>query len=192
MRDTTDSPEKLPQDSIRRTETALRRATIAISLAGGIPHWGLLPYRLPLIFLTAFYDRFPEQNSRIDRLIAKWIWRGALTADHEDVTDSRVNRLVKQMREATSADDAVINLLAHFEAVAFDSLENSPLDEIDQKISLSRASGKVFVLGLLAANPRPSDGEQRTLGEEEVQTEDDDSGCGDSTVDPTVHLQVAY
>jgi len=37
VRDPIDSPDKLPKDSIRRTETALRRAITSISLAAGIP-----------------------------------------------------------------------------------------------------------------------------------------------------------
>ncbi|MEO8495600.1 MAG: DUF262 domain-containing protein [Planctomycetota bacterium] len=191
VRDPIDSPDKLPKDSIRRTEAALRRAITSISLAAGIPHWKLLPYRLPLIFLPAFYDQFPDEDSRIDRLVAKWIWRGALTGDHEDVTDSRVNRLVKQMREAKSSSDAVVGLLAHFDAAALDSfiendafsfLDNSPSIEIDQKISLSRATGKIFVLGLLAAIPRrPGGAEQLTLWAEDS----DDAEAPDATLDPT-------
>ena len=169
VRDPIDSPEKLPPDSIRRTETALRRAIIAIKFAAGIPHWKLLPHRLPLICLTAFYDQFPEEDSRIDRLVAKWIWRGALTGDHAKVTDSRVTRLVKQLRDASTASDAVIALLEHFESVDLDKLENSPLSEIDRTISLGRASGKIFVLGLLAADPRrPSGDSQQLLWEEGV------------------------
>ena len=169
VRDPIDSPEKLPPDSIRRTETALRRAIIAIKFAAGIPHWKLLPHRLPLICLTAFYDQFPEEDSRIDRLVAKWIWRGALTGDHAKVTDSRVTRLVKQIRDASTASDAVIALLEHFESVDLDKLENSPLSEIDRTISLGRASGKIFVLGLLAADPRrPSGDSQQLLWEEGV------------------------
>ena len=42
------------------------------------------------------------------------------------------------------------------------------------------------MLGLLAADlRRPSDDEQRTLWEENVETEEGESGCGDSTLDPT-------
>lgn len=155
VRVASESTDKLPRDSIRRTEAALRRAVQSIKLGAGIPHWKLLPYRLPLIFLTAFYDRFPIDDSRIDRLMAKWIWRGALTGDHENVSDARVDRLVKQMREASSSSDAVTVLLqGSDEPVDFGKLPNSPMRELDQKISLGRASGKIFILALLAANPR--------------------------------------
>lgn len=168
VRVASESPDKLPSDSIRRTEAALRRAVQSIQLGAGIPHWKLLPYRLPLIFLTAFYDRFPVDNSRIDRLVAKWIWRGALTEDHENVSDARVDRLVKQMRESVSSSESVTSLLREpDEQVDIDRLPNSPMRELDQKISLGRASGKIFILALLAANPHrassPSDATQTTL-----------------------------
>ena len=177
-----ESPDKLPSDSIRRTETALRRAVQSIKFGAEIPHWKLLPYRLPLIFLTAFYDRFPGDNSRIDRLVAKWIWRGALTGDHENVSDGRVDRLVKKMREAATAGESVTVLLQTFdESVDFARLPNSPMRELDRKISLGRASGKVFILALLAANPhRSSSPTQSTLSDMDV----DDDGPAASAPSP--------
>ena len=182
VRVASETPDKLPGDSIRRTESALRRAIASITMSAGIPHWKLLPYRLPLIFLTAFYDRFPEMNARVDRLVAKWIWRGALTGDHENVSDGRVDRLVRQMREAHSLSDTVASMLGGpGESFDIDQLANSPLGEIDQAISLNRASGKIFVLGLLAANPRQSCGvTQQTLWT--IDAEDEDPT--DSSLDP--------
>lgn len=185
LRDSLGSPDKLPKDSIRRTESALRRTIRAIAISAGVPHWKLLPYRLPLVCLPAFYDRFPAEDSRIDRLVAKWIWRGALTGDHEDVTDARVTRLVKQVRDAKTSSEAVIGLLSHFDKLDLkDNFKNTPLDEIEQKISLSRASGKIFVLGLLAAKRRrtPADS-QLSLWTDEFE---DDTGepTTDAAIDP--------
>ncbi len=155
IRAASESPDTLPGDSIQRTESALRRAVLSIKLSAGIPHWKLLPYRLPLIFLTAFYDRFPEENSRVDRLVAKWLWRGALTGDHENVSDGRVDRLIKQMKAAESASSLITTFLQSGDGlVEPNQLPNTPMKELDQKISLGRASGKIFVLALLAANPQ--------------------------------------
>lgn len=107
-----ESPEDVEGASITRTERAIRRAVFAIQYAAGIPHWKLLPYRMPLIFLSAFYDRFPDDNSRVDRLAAKWVWHGALSGDHHDVTDAYINRLLKQTQEFAKPDDALANLLS--------------------------------------------------------------------------------
>lgn len=182
VRVASESPDKLPSDSIRRTETALRRTVLSVKLTAGIPHWKLLPYRLPLIFLTAFYDRFPQEDSRTDRLIAKWIWRGALTGDHENVSDGRVDRLVKQLRESSSPSELVAAILPPSnETFDIHQLLNSPIRELDKKISLNRASGKIFILALLAANPRrmcsPA---QQTLWE----IEDEDDTTAESPLDP--------
>ncbi len=172
---------KLPSDAIRRTEAALRRAITAIKEAAGIPHWQLMPYRMPLIFLTAFYDRFPAEDARIDRRIAHWIWRGALTGDHEDSSNAGIQRLVKDMKQADSANDAVDALLASIDSDAIGSaLRNNPADEIDREISLRRAASKVFILGLLAAEPR------RPSGERQLELWDDDFFDGAPTnVTPT-------
>jgi hypothetical protein len=186
LRDSLDSPDKLPKDSIRRTESALRRTITAMTLSVGVPHWKLLPYRLPLVCLPAFYDRFPSEDSRIDRLVAKWIWRGALTGDHEDVTDARVTRLVRQVRDARTSSEAIVGLLDHFQSLDLKGdFKNSPLHEIEQKISLSRASGKIFVLGLLAANPRQGRADQQQmLWTDDI--EDEAEGASDnSAIDPS-------
>jgi hypothetical protein len=157
-----------------------------MTLAAGVPHWKLLPYRLPLVCLPAFYDRFPAEDSRIDRLVAKWIWRGALTGDHEDVTDARVTRLVKQMRDAKTSSEAIVGLLSHFDNLDLKGdFKNTPLNEVEQKISLSRASGKIFILGLLAAKPRrvPADA-QLLLWTDELE-DDTEETTDKSTIDPS-------
>ena len=166
---TTGTTAKPPSDAMRRTEAALRRAITAIKEAAGIPHWQLMPYRMPLIFLTAFYDRFPEEDPRIDRRLAHWIWRGAFTGDHEDSSNARIQRLVKDLKQAKSASEFVDALLAGSDSDATASaLRNNPADEIDQEISLRRAASKVFILGLLAAEPRrPSRERQLELWDED-------------------------
>ncbi|MCU0874059.1 MAG: DUF262 domain-containing protein [Pirellulaceae bacterium] len=160
---------KLPSDAMRRTEAALRRTITAIKEAAGIPHWQLMPYRMPLIFLTAFYDRFPDEDPRIDRRLAHWIWRGALTGEHEDSSNARIQRLVKDMKHAKSANEFVDALLASVDPDATGAaLRNNPADEIDREISLRRAASKVFILGLLAAEPR------RPSRERQLELWDDD------------------
>ena len=174
--DTIDGADNLPPDAIRKTEKALRRAITVISASAGIPHWKLLPYRLPLILLTVFYDKFQSVDNRIDRLVAKWIWRGALTGDHGDVTDARVIRLAKQIREADDPNEVISKLLARFKDLdAKSEHKNSPTEEIEKEIRLNRASGKIFILGLLAANPtRPTVENQHSLFDLVQEPDEDD------------------
>lgn len=145
-------PAEFPKGAVERTESAIRRSVDTIKLTAGIPHWKLLPYRLPLIVLAAFYDRFPADDARIDRLVARWIWRGALTGDHDNVSDGRVDRIVKLVREASSASQAIGSLLAQNEVPdSPQELPNHPINELDAPLSLGRAASKIFILALLAA-----------------------------------------
>jgi len=178
--DTVEGSNSIPPDAIRRTERALRLAIHTISIAAGIPHWKLMPYRLPLILLTVFYDKFPAASERVGRLVAKWIWRGALSGDHEIVTDARVARLSKQIRMADSPDVSIMELLAVFADRNFtDDMQNSPYDEIHREIRLNRASGKIFVLSLLAANPSNPDIDVQNSLFDSLATDDEDPGASD-------------
>ena len=147
-----ESPEDIAGDSILRTEKAFRRAVFALQSAAGIPHWKLLPYRLPIIFLTTFFDRFPNHDSRVDRLAAKWAWQGALSGEHQEVTDAKINRLLKETQNFERADEALSSLLKTMGPKHLEELANNPSAEFDKLISMNRASGKIFILGLLAAN----------------------------------------
>lgn len=148
-----ETPEALSSNLIDRTETAIRRSLRLLQLHAGIPTWKLLPYRLPLIVLCAFYDAFPNEDSRLDRLLAKWIWRGALTGDHDDVSDARVERLVKQIRSTSTPDIVFSEMLHKFDDQAGEMFENDPRKELRRTVNLRRASGKIFALALLAGLP---------------------------------------
>lgn len=167
-----ESPEDIAGDSILRTEKAFRRAVFALQSAAGIPHWKLLPYRLPIIFLTTFFDRFPNHDSRVDRLAAKWAWQGALSGEHQEVTDAKINRLVKETQNFVRADEALSSLLKTMGPKSLEELANNPAAEFDKLISMNRASGKIFILGLLAANPVTE--EQTSQLELELDIESDD------------------
>ena len=164
-----ESPEEIAGDSILRTEKAFRRAVFALQSAAGIPHWKLLPYRLPIIFLTTFFDRFPIHDSRVDRLAAKWAWQGALSGEHQEVTDAKINRLLKETQNFVRADEALSSLLKSMGPKHLEELANNPAAEFDKLISMNRASGKIFILGLLAANPI-TDGQTSQL---ELELDDD-------------------
>ena len=152
-----ESPEDIAGDSILRTEKAFRRAVFALRSAAGIPHWKLLPYRLPLIFLTTFFDRFPQHDSRVDRLAAKWTWQGALSGEHQEVTDAKINRLLKETQKFERADEALSSLLKSMGPKKLEELANNPAAEFDKLISMNRASGKIFILGLLAVKQMTDD-----------------------------------
>ncbi len=147
----TESPEGLASDVIARTEQTLRRVFRTMQLYAGIPHWKLLPYQMPLIFLSAFYDRFPQENERVDRMAATWVWQGASRGNHQDSTDAYIRRMLKTISQEAKPDSALAGLLRATNPEEVLAIEERLSSEFDRPISLNRATGKVFVLGLLAA-----------------------------------------
>jgi len=69
---------------IDRTEAALRRTFAFLVGPAGIPVRDLLPFTLPLIVLARFFHLHPESDARIESLLSRWVWRGALTLTHAD------------------------------------------------------------------------------------------------------------
>lgn len=71
---------------LRKTDSALRRAIEFLKNDAQIPHFELLPYKLPLAVLAKFFYLFsnPKRRSRI--LLRRWLWRGALAQRHTGAT----------------------------------------------------------------------------------------------------------
>jgi hypothetical protein len=58
----------------------------------GIPNEALLPYRLPLIVLSVFFDKHPSPRPRSVDLLSRWLWRGAETGVHRGQDIGEVRR----------------------------------------------------------------------------------------------------
>lgn len=65
-------------DAIRRSDAALRATIVFLRGQASIPHVDLLPYALPLVVLSKFFDRFPTPRMRSLLLLRRWLWRGSL------------------------------------------------------------------------------------------------------------------
>jgi len=101
----------VPEDAMALTEAALRRAITFLRDCAEIPHVSLLPYRLPLRILARFFAVHPNLPPRVELLLVRWVWRGALSGQHADNRDAVVDRL----QQIIGADPhaAVTGLLAH-------------------------------------------------------------------------------
>ncbi len=64
---------------LEEAAAALRGAIVFIR-AAGIPHIRLVPYRFVLIALARFFHLQPEPSDRSRRLLARWLWRGAINS----------------------------------------------------------------------------------------------------------------
>jgi len=141
----------LPEDAMVRTEAALRRAITFLRDVAEMPHLTLLPYRLPLRILARFFAIYPNPAPRVEQLLVRWVWRGALSGQHADNGDVVVDRMQKMIGADPSA--AVAELLA------------STTQEIEMPSVLDRWNGRsaktrLCALGMLHLDPRsPASGE---------------------------------
>lgn len=74
-------PSNAPE-FLKNTDSALRRAIEFLKNDAQIPHFELLPYKLPLAVLAKFFYLFPNPKRRGRILLRRWLWRGALTQRH--------------------------------------------------------------------------------------------------------------
>jgi hypothetical protein len=139
-----DIPIDRAQQAIHDVERAARSVVGFLQRDVGIPHISLLPYEQPLITLTRFFWRYPEPGSRSRELLARWLWRGALSGQHRGDTIS-----TRETLEAISdgEDEAVQRLLGTINRQKIKSL---PLD----RYSFGYARGRIQTLALLALKPR--------------------------------------
>jgi hypothetical protein len=97
------------RDAVARTEAALQRAITFLVGVAGIPHIALLPYRLPLRVLARFFHRHPTPDTRVESLLTRWIWRGALSRRHADNGDAVVEGLQNAIgHDPEAAAEAVL------------------------------------------------------------------------------------
>lgn len=78
-------PTQAPE-LLTKTDSALRKAIEFLIKDAQIPHFDLLPYKLPLAVLAKFFYLFPGSNSRSRILLRRWLWRGALAQRHTGAT----------------------------------------------------------------------------------------------------------
>ncbi|WP_324993229.1 DUF262 domain-containing protein, partial [Hyalangium sp.] len=69
-------------DALQETARSMRDVIVFIKRDVGIPHVELLPYKLPLALLTRFFHLHPQPSPRSRELLARWVWRGAITEAH--------------------------------------------------------------------------------------------------------------
>ncbi len=70
------------KDTFTELLPALRKAIELLRGVAQIPHYEVLPYGLPLAVLARFYHLFPKPGERSELLLARWIWRGAVSQAH--------------------------------------------------------------------------------------------------------------
>ncbi|HEX8822480.1 MAG TPA: DUF262 domain-containing protein [Archangium sp.] len=131
--------------ALRQTERALRDAIVFLKRDAGIPRIELLPYKLPLVILARFFHLNPEPSSRSRELLARWLWRGAITTFHRGESIPTVRKSLTII--GRNEDESVQALLAE--------LPKAPTKKFDLgDYNFRTAETKLQVNALLALHPR--------------------------------------
>ena len=130
---------------IPRTADALRRALAFLMADVGIPNEALLPYRLPLAVLTAFFDKHPSPKPRSLDLLARWVWRGAASGEHQGENIPTVRSLFSAIDE--QEEPSVQRLLAL-------SSRSPPGFRSFARVNTRTAATRLELLALLSLMPR--------------------------------------
>lgn len=146
----TDYKQRLPEGTnpgevLARTEQAVRRVIAFLREDAGIPHIRLLPYEMTVVTLALFFDRHPEPSARTKRLLARWIWRGAVTGAHRgDTVTLRSTLSAIWNQKETEAVNGLLLALP----------EQSSATSRSRRFNFRHARSKLEVLALLALEPK--------------------------------------
>jgi len=104
-----DVPRTELKEIHRATARALREVVVFLKRDAGIAHAQLLPYSLPIAILAKFFHLHRSPKARSRDLLARWLWRGAITGQHKGESTPQV----RQMLAVPTAPEevAVQNLL---------------------------------------------------------------------------------
>jgi hypothetical protein len=131
--------------TLRQTERALRDTIVFLKRDAGIPRIELLPYKLPLVILSRFFQLNPEPSARSRELLARWLWRGAITTFHRGESIPAVRKSLAVIRQ--NEDESVQALLAE--------IPKAPNRELNLRdYNFRTAETKLQVNALLALHPR--------------------------------------
>ncbi len=131
--------------ALRQTERALRDTIVFLKRDAGIPRIELLPYKLPLVILARFFQLNPEPSARSRELLARWLWRGAITTFHRGESIPAVRKSLAVIRR--NEDESIQALLAE--------LPEAPTRELNLRdYNFRTAETKLQVNAMLALQPR--------------------------------------
>ncbi len=129
----------------RRTSAAFARAAAFLEVDAGILHYELLPYQQPLLALGKFFDLHPVASARSRELLARWVWRGALSGTHSgDIASTR-----KVLDSIDSDEHASVQRL-----IADSKARPASLPDASRAFNFRHAQSKLEVLALLHLGPR--------------------------------------
>ncbi|HAA58569.1 MAG TPA: hypothetical protein DCE42_27650 [Myxococcales bacterium] len=141
-------------EAYTNVEEATRRTIGFLKSHAHIPHFDLLPYKQPFVFLAKFFHHHPSPSSRSTDLLSRWLWRLSLT---------------KALRNFTLSEPAYLGSISEDEEASVQSLlqqlpENEEaLLDIDAPFRFNHATSKLFTLALFTHKPKNLETEKLIL-----------------------------
>lgn len=147
------------------TERALAR-TFAFLRAQGVPHLQLVPSEFAIPVLGAFFHLHPDPEPWVERLLARWVWRGWTHGYGRSGQTPALRQAVRAVNPikndpsaAPTAFDAVKSLL---DAVQDDEPPPISIDGF----RTDSAAGRLALLALASLHPQRADGTRIDLASE--------------------------
>lgn len=116
------------KDTFTELLPVLRKVIEFLRGVAEIPHFEVLPYRLPIAVLARFYHLFPVPKERSELLLARWIWRGAVSQIHrgESVPYQRRNYRALVAGDEEGSVQRLLALVPSAQPASPNDLELSP------------------------------------------------------------------
>ena len=86
-----DASDRTVDERLAQTRVGFTSAVRFLQEHAEIPHAAVLPYRFPLIVLTRFFHLHPSPANRTLDLLARWVWRGAISQTHAGSSNAAVS-----------------------------------------------------------------------------------------------------
>ncbi len=144
------TPPRLGDDEATQlyglTASVARQVIEFLKVDARIPHFALLPYKQPFVTLGKFFHLHGSPSPRSRELLARWLWRGALTGAHSGDTVS-----TRRVLDAITADDeagSVQRMLGAVEKRSSEGLGNHGV------FNFRHATSKLEALVLMDLKPR--------------------------------------
>ncbi len=137
------------KDTFTELLPALRKAIELLRGVAEIPHYEVLPYGLPLAVLARFYHLFPKPRERSELLLARWVWRGAVSQAHRGESVPYVRKNYRAL-VADDEEGSVQRLLALVPSIP-------PPSRVDLDLSPYRpatAATRIELAALAALQPQ--------------------------------------
>jgi hypothetical protein len=134
------------EEAYQRTAATASQVILFLKNDAGIPHYDLLPYKQAFVTLGRFFQLHPHPSPRSRELLARWIWRGALSGAHQGDTVSTREVLARIL--ADSEEGSVDGML--------EMVKEEPLlvPDVADRFNFRFAASKLLALAVLSLEPR--------------------------------------